>query len=240
MNRTINSTAIFLLHISFISAQASSENVLPPVARIIPRSDTVHGDVRVDDYYWLRDRENPEVLDYLKAENEYTSAMMTHTVPLQNKLYKEMLSRIKETDLSVPVQVDSYYYYSRTEEAKQYPIYCRKKKTPEEPEQVLLDLNELAAGHSYIDLGAYEVSPDHQYLAFSIDTAGSERYMLYLKDLEADTLYGEQIYNVGYQVAWANDNMTFFYSTLDDAKRPYKVFRHVLRTDTKADQMVYH
>ncbi len=225
---------------SLVSGQVAVEVVSPPSARIIPRTDTVHGDVRVDNYYWLRDRANPEVLGYLNAENEYTNALMAHTVPLQEKLYQEMLARIKETDLSAPVRIDDYYYYSRTEEGKQYSIYCRKKKDAEAEEQVLLDLNELAAGHAYLDLGAYEVSPNHQYLAYSIDTVGSERYTLYVKDLEADTLCAERIDDVGYQVAWANDNITFFYSALDEATRPYKLYQHVLMTDASRDHMVYH
>lgn len=239
MYRFIECLAFSLLCISLVNGQ-TAESISPPVARIIPRIDTVHGDIRVDNYYWLRDRENPEVLAYLNAENEYTDTVMAHTIPLQNELYKEMLSRIKETDLSAPVQIDEFYYYSRTEEGKQYPIYCRKRKDRDGTEQILLDLNELAVGRIYLDLGAYEVSPDHRYLAYSIDTAGSERYTLRIKDLEADTLYTEQIDNVGYQVAWANDNMTFFYSVLDEAKRPYKIYRHVLRTDKNTDHMVFH
>jgi len=176
----------------------------------------------------------------MKAENDYSDAVMKHTEPLQGELYKEMLARIKETDLSVPVKIDEYYYYSRTEEGKQYSIRCRKKDSLETPEQVLIDLNELAIPYSYMDLGAYEVSPDHKFLAYSIDTAGSERYTLYIKDLDEDTLLAERIEGVGYDVAWANDNHNFFYTVLDEAKRPYKVYRHSLGTDASDDVMVYH
>jgi oligopeptidase B len=240
MNKVIVFFAFLILSITFVQGQKTFEAISPPRARIIPRVDTVHGDIRIDDYYWLRDRENPEVIEYLNAENKYTSAMMAPTIPLQNRLYREMLSRIRETDLSVPVQIDSYYYYSRTKEGKQYSVYCRKKNDLNASEQVLLDLNELAVGHSHMELGAYEVSPDHQYLAYSIDTAGSERYTLHVKDIDADTLYAERIENVGDQIAWANDNETFFYSVLDQAKRPYKLYRHVLRTDESSDRMVYY
>ncbi|MGB7054039.1 MAG: S9 family peptidase [bacterium] len=232
--------AVFFLNSPVFGEPAEVAGISPPLARIIPRVDTVHGDIRVDNYYWLRDNKNPEVIDYLKAENAYTDAMMKHTEVLQGILYEEMLARIKETDSSVPMKIDEYYYYSRTEEGKQYAIRCRRKGGLGGYEQVLLDLNELAAGHSYMELGAFAVSPNHCFLAYSIDTAGSERYTLYIKDLQADTLVVELIENVGYQVAWANDNQTFYYSVLDGAKRPYQVYRHVLGTGQVEDKLIYH
>jgi oligopeptidase B len=240
MNKMIVFFSAALFTWPLFGQQKVEAAVAPPVARIVTGVDTIHGDIRMDDYDWLKERNNPLVTKYLKAENDYTEAMMKHTQPLQDKLYEEMISRIKETDLSVPVQVDEYYYYSRTEEGKQYPIYCRKKGSLAAREQVLVDLNELAVGHSYMELGAYEVSPNHRFLAFSIDTAGSERYTLYIKDLSGDTLLTERIDGVGYQVAWANDNQTFFYSTLDETKRPYKLYRHVLATAQSEDRMAYH
>ncbi|MBE0433687.1 S9 family peptidase [candidate division WOR-3 bacterium] len=222
------------------ASQQGDDPVRPPIAPVIPRLDTVHNEVRVDDYYWLRDRDNPEVIAYLEAENDYAAAMMERTGPLQNRLYEEMLARIKETDLSVPVKLDEYYYYSRTEQGKQYSIYCRARDEHGREEEVLLDLNALAGGHSYLELGAHEVSPDHRMLVYSIDTAGSERYTLYIKDLGPDTLYEERIGNVGYEVAWANDNQTFFYTVLDEAKRPHEVYRHILGTPAHQDQIIYH
>jgi len=240
INTGVFVTGTMFLLMPLFGGENMGANVMPPVARVIAKVDTIHGDVRVDNYYWLRDRENPEVIEYLRAENDYADAMMKHTMVLQDELYKEMLARIKETDLSVPVKIDEYYYYSRTEESKQYSIRCRKRDSLEAPEQVLIDLNELVIPYSYMELGAYEVSPDHKYLAYSIDTAGSERYTLYVKDLDDDTLLAERIEGVGYQVAWANDNQTFYYTVLDEAKRPYKVYQHCLGTETSKDVMVYH
>jgi oligopeptidase B len=162
--------------------------VHPPVAKKVPKIDTLHGDIRVDDYNWLRERSNPDVIDYLKAENSYTESMTAHLKSFQDSLYREIVARIKETDLSVPVKVDSYYYYSRTEEGKQYSIYCRKKGSLDAEEEILLDQNELAVGHEYLAIGIYEVSPNHRFLAYSIDTTGEEKYTLYIKDFDKQIL----------------------------------------------------
>jgi oligopeptidase B len=232
--------AIFLLHSPVFALITGDGGMVPPVARIIPHVDTVHGEIRIDDYYWLRDRENPGVIAYLVAENAYTEAVMRKTETLQSVLYKEMLARIKETDRSALGKIGDFYYYSRNEEGKQYAIRCRSRDSLGVDEQVLLDLNELAAGYPYLALGAFEVSPDHRLLAYSIDTAGSERYTLYVKDLEADTLLAEKIGNVGYQLAWTNDNQAFYYSALDRAKRPYKVYQHILGERQPQDRLVYH
>lgn len=231
---------ILALAASLFGGWQNDSAISPPSARIVPWVDTVHNDVRIDNYHWLRDRTNPEVLAYLRAENEYTKTMMKDTEGLQDLLYREMLARIKETDLSVPVNLDDYYYYSRTEKGKEYPIYCRRKASLDSAEQVLIDLNELGAGHAYIDLGAYEVSPNHRFLAYSIDTMGSERYTLSIKDLDNNVLLHERIENVDDQVAWANDNQTLYYSVLDSARRPYRLYRHVLNTDPGEDRMIYH
>ncbi|MCK4595732.1 hypothetical protein KAT73_03040, partial [candidate division WOR-3 bacterium] len=206
------------------------EHILPPIAEIEPKVDSIHGDVRIDNYFWLREIDNPEVIEYLHAENEYTEAMMEHTEKLQEKLYKELLSRIKETDMSVPEKIDEYYYYTRTEEDKQYPIYCRKKESLDTREEILLDLNLLSVGYNFFNLGLYKISPNHQLLAYSIDTTGSELYTLYIKDINTGELLEDIISNIGYSFAWANDNKTFFYTLVDKAKRPYKLYRHTLRT----------
>lgn len=211
----------------------------PPVAKKIPKDVTVYGDTRIDNYYWLRERDNPEVLNYLEAENAYTETMMKHTEELRDSLFREMKGRIKETDLSVPVKIDDYYYYSRTEEGKQYSIYCRKKGSLEADEEVLLDQNELAEGYEYFELGVMEVSPDHRLLAYAVDTTGGEEYELRIKDLTTNKLLPDIVHGVSYSLDWANDNKTIFYTTLDEAKRPFKVSRHVLGTPTTEDQLVY-
>jgi len=216
------------------------QNIPPPAAKVVPKPDTLHGDIRIDNYYWLRDRYNPEVIEYLEAENRYTETMMKHTEEFQEELYKEILSRIKETDLSVPEKLDDYYYYSRTEEGKQYPIYCRKKGNLDAEEEVLLDQNKLAAGYEYFDIGAYRVSPDHRFLVYSVDTSGSEKFSLHIKDLEKNELFKEKINNTGYYAAWANDNKTIYYTVLDDTKRPYMLYSHTLETNPEEDKLIYH
>ena len=212
----------------------------PPIAKIIPKSDTLHGDIRVDNYYWLRDRKNPEVIEYLEVENEYTKAMMKHTEKFQEQLYKEMLGRIKEEDMDVPVKIDDYYYYKRTEKGKQYEIFCRKKGSLDAEEEILLDQNELAIGNDYLDIHETKVSPDHSLLAYSVDITGNEIYIIYIKDLSNGKLKKDEILNSDGNIIWANDNKTIFYSTLDEINRPFKVYRHLLGTESDKDQMVYH
>ncbi len=226
---------------SFVRAETLVE-VTPvrPVAKVVPHVDTIHGDIRVDNYFWLRERDNPEVLEYLNAENAYTEALMRHTEALQETLYHEMLSRIKETDLSVPEKIDNYYYYSRTEEDKQYRIYCRKKGSLDAEEEIILDQNVLAQDKDYFEIGVLSVSPNHELLIYSTDTVGSERYTLRIKNLTTGKLFDEEIPHTGYSVAWANDNKTFFYTLIDQTKRPYVLYRHVLGTNPEQDELVYH
>jgi len=212
----------------------------PPKAKIKAKVDTLFGREMVDNYFWLRERDDPEVIDYLKAENAHTKAVMKHTEKLQTRLYEEMVSRIKETDLSVPVKRDNYYYYYRTEEGKQYRIYCRKKGGLEAEEEMLLDVNELAEGKDYTYLGVYEVSPDHNLLAFGVDTTGGERYRLRVKNLKTGQIYPDVIDSVSTSFEWANDNQTFFYTIMDEAWRPFKLFRHRLGDDVENDVLVFH
>ncbi|MEM9979104.1 MAG: oligopeptidase B, partial [Cyanobacteria bacterium P01_D01_bin.2] len=195
-----------------------------PVAKKQPKTLEKHGDIRVDDYYWLRDRNSPLTLDYLKAENDYADAQTAHTKDFQKALYKEMLGRIQETDLSVPTKDGDYFYYSRTEEGKAYGILCRQQGSLDAPEEVLLDENKLAAGYEFFALGDYEISPNHQLLAYAIDTNGSERCTLVFKDLITSKLYPEEIENIS-EVVWANDNRTVFYTRLDEAHRPHQVWK---------------
>ncbi|MBN2621464.1 S9 family peptidase [candidate division WOR-3 bacterium] len=218
---------------------AQNKVLQPPVAPVIEKVDTVHNTIRVDDYFWLRDRNDPRVIEYLESWNYYTDVVMQDTKAFQKILYEEMLGRIKETDLSVPERIDDYYYYSRTEEGRQYPIYCRKHGSLDAEEEVMLDHNVLAQEHDYCEIAVLEVSPNHELLIYSVDTIGDERYTLYIKNLGNDTLFHETIENCGYSVAWANDNQTFFYTILDKAKRPYKLYRHVSGTDPQNDRAVF-
>lgn len=217
----------------------STEKVTPPIAKQQPHKLVKHGDERIDNYFWLRQEEDPEVIAYLKAENAYTEAIMAPTEQLQKDLYTEILSRIKETDLSVPYRKDDYYYYSRTEEGKNYAIYCRKLGSLDAPEEVILDQNELAEGHEYFTLGLLKISPNHQILAYSVDTTGAEQYTLYFLNLATKQLYSEAIANTYYSCAWGNDNQTFFYTKIDSTNRPFQLWRHSLGDESKEDVLVY-
>jgi oligopeptidase B len=217
-----------------------NHNLTPPTAKQNPEFLELHGDKRVDNYFWMRDLENPEVTAYLEAENDYTNTVMQPTEALQKQLYEEMLSHIKETDLSVPIRKDDYYYYSRTEEGKAYAIHCRKKGSLDADEEILIDENELAEGEDFFSLGIFAVSPNHKILAYSVDTNGSERYQLYFVNLETHKLYSEIISDTYYSFAWANDNKTVFYTKIDDANRPFQIFRHQLENSADQDVLIYH
>jgi len=239
MPRTLILASLALLAAAPAPAQTDT-TPRPPVARIVPRADTTLGDVRIDNYAWLRDdrRQDTAVIHYLEAENRYTQAMMRHTEPLQERLFQEMRGRIKETDLSVPERIGEYYYYSRTEAGKQYPIHARKRGSLTAPEEVLLDVNQMAEGKRYFSLGAQNVSPDAHLLAFATDTSGAERYTLMVKDLRTGRILADRLPNVNGSVEWAADNRTLFYGTSDAANRPYRVMRHVLGTDPAGDAVV--
>ncbi|MBW4578200.1 MAG: S9 family peptidase [Tildeniella nuda ZEHNDER 1965/U140] len=212
----------------------------PPIADKQPEILSLHGDDRVDDYFWLCHRDEPSTIAYLEAENAYTAAMMAHTEALQTALYDEMLARIQETDLSVPYRKGQFYYYSRTETGKAYPIYCRKEGSLDAPEALLLDQNDLANGHDFFGLGLFSVSPNHQILAYSVDTTGSERHTLLFLNLVTGQLYPEKILETGYGFAWGNDNQTVFYTLVDDANRPFRLLRHQLGSAVSDDELVYH
>jgi oligopeptidase B len=215
-------------------------NSSPPIAPKRLQHLSIHGDDRTDPYYWMRDRQDPEVIAYLEAENAYTQAVMQHTEELQKQLYDEMLGRIKETDLSVPYRKDNYYYYTRTEEGKAYPIYCRKQGNLDAPEEILLDQNALAEGHDFFTLGVLQVSPNHQLLAYSVDTTGSELYTLYFLDLATRQLYLESIPETSYSLAWANDSQTVFYTKVDATNRPFQLLRHQVGGAIADDHLIYH
>jgi oligopeptidase B len=243
-NRTLPSLASPAgVHVGDAAARFPDTFAEPPVARRVPRASTIHGETRIDDYFWLRNREDPEVLAYLEAENRYTDALTRATEPLRERLFAEMRGRIKESDLSVPERLDGWVYYHRTETGAQYPIYCRRPagqpEGDESGEEVLLDLNPLAAGHAYFRLGAFEVSPDHRLLAWSSDTSGAESFTLYVKDLATGALLAETITNASPSVAWANDSRTLFYVVLDEARRPCRLYRHRLGTNPSEDALIH-
>lgn len=207
---------------------------------------TQHGVTRSDEYYWMRDREDPEVLNYLHTENDYLEEVLGHTLSFQEQFFQEMKARIKEEDSTVPEKVGGYLYYSRSETNKQYPIFCRKKDSLIAPEEILLDQNVLAENKEFCSVGAFTISPDGTKLAYSVDFEGAEVYTLYIKDLTNDSLYPEQIphifgsvyYRIG--VEWANDNKTLFYILLDETHRACKLFRHELGTNPTRDVLIFH
>jgi oligopeptidase B len=216
----------------------------PPVAAVHRKETTIHGRTLVDDYAWLRERDSPEVIAYLEAENTYTNAVLEPTAELQTTLYAEMVSHIKETDISVPFRESRFWYYSRTEEGAQYPIYCRKTGSAEAPdadapEQIVLDVNELAKEQSYMAVSALTVSDDGNLLAYSMDTKGFRQYTLQVKDLRTGELLAERVERVG-SIVWAADNQTLFYTIEDEEqKRQFQFYRHKLGTEHAGDVLVY-
>src|ERR1041385_7668629 len=204
-----------------------ASNLAPPIALRRPRVFELHGERFEDDYYWLRDRDDPAVGAYLEAENAYADQVLAATRSLQESLYQEMLGRIKQTDVSVPYRDGGHWYYYRTEEGKQYPIYCRKRGSLEAPEEILLDLNAMAVGHPFMALGALAVSDDGRLLAYSTDVTGYREYTLVVRDLATGEQVAGPIEKCG-SVAWAADNRTFFHAVEDEAKRFHQIWRHEL------------
>ncbi len=209
----------------------------PPSARKIPRTTLIHGETLVDDYHWLRDKANPAVIDHLNAENAYTAAVARPLEPVADALYREMRARIKEADLDVPYRLGGFFYYSRTEQGQQYPIYARKRGSLDAPEEVLLDLNELAQGEKFLSLGAFTVSDDGNLLAYSTDVTGFRLYTLRVKDLRTGKLLPDRVEKAN-APTWAADNRTIFYVAEDAAKRPHRLHRHALGS-TGDDPVVY-
>ena len=217
-----------------------------PTAPKRPHTITQHGETRIDNYYWMRDRQDPDVLKYLRAESDYLEEVMGHTRPLQDMLYAEMKSRMLETDSTVPEKRGDYFYYTREKAGLQYPIFCRKKGSLESPEEILLDQNRLAEGKPFCSVGAFTISPDGNKLAYSLDVEGTEVYTVYVKDLPTGMIYPESIGNTYSSVyfhtgiEWANDSQTLYYLTLDTAQRPDKLWRHRLGSDPSQDELVLH
>ena len=219
---------------------AIKPEIKAPVARVVPSAVIYGTENYIDNYAWLKNKADPEVINYLQAENKYTEEKTKESEVFQKKLYDEMVTRIKETDVSAPYKLGNYYYYTKTEAGKQYKIYCRKYYNISGPEEIILDPNALAGEAKYFDVGAFEVSPNGKYLAYSIDNNGSEAYTTYVKDMELNQVLNDQIPNTSSSLKWANDNQTFFYTTLDNAKRPFQVYRHRLTADPKEDSLIYH
>jgi oligopeptidase B len=219
-----------------ISCNANDAMKKPPVAKKIPKELTIHDHTRIDNYYWLNNRENPEVINYLKAENAYTDAMMADVKDLQEKLYDEIVGRISQTDVSVPYFTNGYYYYSRFEEGKEYPVYCRKKGSMDSQEEVMVNVNEMAEGYEYYDLASITVSPDNKRIAYGVDTVSRRLYTIYIKNLETGEIMDENIPLTAGSAQWANDNRTLFFAEKDTVTlRPCLIKRYRIGEDRKAE-----
>ncbi len=246
MNTKTSKTFLILMSASFIlfslaSCNSSKTNTpAPPLAKIIPHELTALGHTRVDNYYWLNDRENTEVIAYLQAENDYTKSFLKHTETLQQQLFDEMLGRIQQTDISVPYKLNGYYYYTRFEEGQEYPVYCRKKENMEAPEEILLNVNEMAKGFAYYQIGGLKISADNNMMAYSVDTVSRRQYTIHFKDLTSGEVHPQSIPNTSGNMAWANDNKTLFYSIKDESLRPHKIMKHQIGTDASTDETVFH
>jgi oligopeptidase B len=229
------------LVLSLLASSALAQNATsskPPVAPLKPHSFDFHGKKMEDPYFWMKDKSNPEVIKYLEAENAYREEITKALKPFEQKLYDEILSHIQQTDLSVPVRDGGYYFYSRTEEGKQYPIYCRKKGNLEASEEIILDVNTLAEGEKFMSAFPLGTSDDHNLLAYMTDTTGFREYYLSIKDLRTGKLIEDKLTKIA-GFTWCADNKTIFYVTEDEAKRPHKLFRHTFGEPLAKDVLIY-
>ncbi|MFD2603665.1 S9 family peptidase [Flavobacterium suzhouense] len=218
-----------------------TETISPPLAAVKPKTLEKHGDVRTDNYYWLNERENPEVIDYLNKENAYYNAMTADQKQFQKDLFEEMKGRIKEDDSSVPYFYNGYYYITRYEKGKDYPIYTRKKGSLEAKEELLFDCNEMAKGHSYFQLGGLNISEDNKWVAFGVDTVSRRQYTIQVKNLVTNEILPFKIENTTGGSTWAGDNNTLFYTRKDPTTlRSDKIYKHKLNGDVNDDVLVYH
>lgn len=241
MNKTnFKQLAVFMIAVISLTACNTSTQMEAPVARKIEKKLSIHGDTRTDNYYWLNNREDTSVINYLKEENSYRENIMKDTEEFQSALYDEIVGRIKQTDMSVPYRLNGYYYYTRYEEGKEYPIYCRKKGSLEAGEEIMLNVNEMAEGYSYYQIGGISVSSDNKILAYGVDTLSRRIYTIHFKNLETGENYTDEIKGTAGSVAWANDNKTVFYTIKDEQTlRPYKVMKHKLGSDLSADEKIF-
>lgn len=234
-----------------IEKMKSSNKYVAPDAKMIKHNHEAHGDIRLDNYHWMRltdeqknaanpDAQTQDVLNYLNAENDYTTKSLSHTEALQEKLFNEIVGRIQQTDMSVPYKVNGYYYLTRYEEGKEYPIHSRKKENLEAQEEILLDVNKLAEGYEYYAVSGRRISPNNKILAYGEDVVSRRIYTIRFKNLETGELLTDVIPNTTGSVTWANDNKTVFYSVKDNSLRSYKIFRHTLGTDASEDVEIFH
>jgi oligopeptidase B len=237
---------LFLILISSLfscdtkTQKSMSELPNAPLAKQIPKNLTIHDDVRVDEFYWLNDRENPEVIDYLNKENDYYDAHTAHTKKFQTSLFEEMKSRIKEDDSSVPYKYNGYWYITKYQKGKDYPIYTRKKETLEAAEELLFDCNEMAKDHSYFRLVGLNINLNNDLVSYGIDTTGRRQYTLHIKDLKTNKIFKDEISNTTGGSTWANDNKTLFYTQKDETTlRSEAIYKHQLNTDQKSDVLIY-
>ncbi|WP_242135253.1 S9 family peptidase [Aestuariivivens marinum] len=242
--------SLIIISLSFIFAvsckkdKSMSQRMIEaktPTATKKPKQLIIHDDVRIDNYYWLNDRENNDVIDYLNAENDYTKRMMRHTEAFQKVLFKEMKGRIKEDDTTVPYKLNGYWYLTRYEKGKDYPIYVRKKGTLKAPEEILFDCNAMAKDLAYFNLGGISISPDNTMAAFSTDVVSRRQYVIQIKNLITGEIYPDKIANTTGSATWANDNRTLFYSRKDEITlRSHKIYKHIINTTEDKDLEVYH
>lgn len=247
MKRSLSAVSALLLLIlwtfttSGCSSATNSNGLLPPVAKKIPKTLTAHGHSRIDNYFWLNQRDNPDVIAYLKAENDYLDGVMKHTEALQQKLFNEITGRLKQEDQSVPYYENGYYYYHRYEQGNEYPLYCRKKESLKNKEEILLNVDQLSKGHDFFRVWeTLGISPDGTLLAYGADTVSRRLYTIHVKNLVTGQLLPEKIPNTSGDVIWANDNNTFFYLAKDNTLRHYKVFSHRLGTPVSQDREMFH
>jgi len=217
----------------------ANSKIPTPLADKKPKELTIHGDTRMDPYYWLNERENPEVIDYLTAENQYLDTMMSHASGFREKLYNELVGRIKQTDMSVPYKENGYYYITRYEEGQEYAIHSRRKGTMDAPEEIMLDVNQLAQGHDYYAVGGRSVSSNNKLLVYAEDTLSRRIYTLRFKDLASGEMLPDIIPNTGGSATWAEDNKTVFYATKDTTLREYRIWKHTIGTPASKDELVF-
>ncbi len=236
INNIVNIFFMFLI----LNACNTEINMTAPKAKKIPFELNKHDHVRIDNYYWLNEREDPDVIKYLEEENNYFDRIMSGTEKLRESLYNEIIGRIKQTDMSVPYFQNGYYYYTRVEEGKEYPVYCRKKENLEANEEILINVNELAEGYSFYQIGGISVSPDNNMIVYGVDTIGRRNYTLYFKMLDSGEILKDAVPLTVGSATWGNDNKTLFYSRKDETTlRPYRIYKHILGTDHSKDKLVY-
>jgi oligopeptidase B len=240
-NKSLNVMLYSIVLTGFTLFSCSKTSVMnPPVAEKIEKELISNGNIRIDNYNWLKERDNPKVISYLEKENEYTDMMMRSTKKLQERLYHEIIGRIKQTDMSVPYRDNGYYYYTRYEEGSEYPVYCRKKGTLDAIEEVLLDVNEMARGHEFFQVSGISVSPDNSLLAYGVDTISRRLYTLYFKNLITHETLPDKIDSTSGSAVWADDNATIFYTLKDqETLRTCNIMKHRLGSQKASDQLVY-